>query len=215
MVGAFIGDTIGSAYEGITLKRKEFEFFSPYTHPTDDSIMTLAIEEALMKNYPFRFDEEGIAKLKKDTVESMVLWFKMYPKAGYGCNFEDWCRSEEHRPYNSCGNGSAMRISPVSYLANSIEEVKILSKAVSEVTHNHQEGIKGAESLAVSIFLARQGKSKEEIRDYVINNYYPELKDMSYKKLIEHYEVSVLCQRTVPEAIVCFLDSSDFQDALL
>ena len=215
MIGAFIGDTIGSSYEGDTLKTKNFELFTYYTHPTDDSVMTFAIEQALMKNYPLDLSEKGITKLKKDTLNSIILWYKMYPKAGYGTNFKDWVlTSKTHEPYNSCGNGSAMRISPVAYVCNSLEEVKIVSKAVTEVTHNHIEGIKGAEAIAVSIYLARTNKSKEYIKEYIIKHYYPELREMTYKKLIEHYDVSVTCQGTVPEAICCFLESEDFEYAL-
>ena len=215
MIGAFIGDTIGSSYEGDKLKTKDFELYTPYTHPTDDSVLTFAIEEALMKNYPLDLSEEGILKLKKDTLDSILSWVKANPKAGYGTNFIDWVlTSKDHKPYNSYGNGSAMRVSPVPYVCKNLEEVKIVSRAVTEITHNHIEGIKGAEAIAVSIYLSLHGKSKEEIKDYIVRNYYQELEDMSYNKLIKHYEVSVTCQGSVPQAICCFLESKDFEDAL-
>ena len=136
------------------------------------------------------------------------------PNYGYGGSFFDWAMSESNEPYNSWGNGSGMRISPVGWIANSIEEVKKLSKAVSEVTHNHPEGIKGAEAIAMCIYMARIGKTKEEIKEYIYDNYYPELDYLDYEELLDTYEFDVSCQGSVPQAIFCFLIGESFNDVI-
>ncbi|MDO5440698.1 MAG: ADP-ribosylglycohydrolase family protein, partial [Erysipelotrichaceae bacterium] len=137
-----------------------------------------------------------------------------YPNYGYGGSFYNWAMSDSKEPYNSWGNGSAMRVSSVGWIANSIEEVKKLSKAVSEVTHNHPEGIKGAEAIAMCIYMARLGKTKEEIKEYIYDNYYPELDYLDYEELLDTYEFDVSCQGSVPQAIFCFLIGEAFNDVI-
>ena len=214
MLGAIIGDVIGSRFEWDNIKSKEFDLFNEECEPTDDSFMTLAIEEAIMDNYPIDYSKEGLERLKKSVINKMVKYYNDYPYAGYGGHFEEWCRSKEHLPYNSLGNGAGMRVSCVGWIANSIQEVKMLSNAVTEITHNHSEGLKGAESIAMCIYLARMGKSKQEIKEYVIDNYYPRLKDLNYDDLVKNYTYNVTAPFSTPEAIYCFLIANDFEDTI-
>lgn len=216
MIGAIIGDMVGSIYEFHPIKSKEFNIYNKNMEMTDDSYLTIAVAKVLMNNYPI--DYNNLEKIKKELVNEFVQTVMKYPNAGYGGRFGKWARNayyyNECAPYNSCGNGSAMRISPVGFISNSIEEVKKLSKAVSEITHNHPEGIKGAESVAMCIYLARIGKTKEEIKEYVINNYYPEIKDYDFDDLVKNYEFVEICQESCPQAIYCFLISNSFEDAI-
>lgn len=203
MLGAIIGDTIGSAYEFNNVKNKNFELFTKTSHLTDDSIMTLAIGE-IVQNKWYNDRDKIIDTLKK--------WGNAYPDVGYGGMFKKWLFDENLRDaYNSFGNGSAMRISSVGWYANSEEEVKKIAKAVTEVTHNHEEGLKGAEVLAMCIYYARIGKDKEFIKKYV-EKYYDI--DFDYDDLIKNYKFYASCQKSVPQAIYCFLISKDFEDCL-
>ena len=215
MIGAIIGDTIGSSYEFHNVKSKEFDLFTANTTPTDDSYMTMAVMETILTCHPIDYSNKGIEKFKKELIENFVKWFKRHPNGGYGLRFESWCLGmNNYQPYNSFGNGSAMRISPVGFYCNSEEEVKKLSKAVAEVTHSHVEGIKGAECIAMCIYLARKGKSKEEIKQYVIDNYYERLKNLNYNSLVAYYSFDETCQGSCAEAVYCFLISNDFEDCL-
>lgn len=216
MLGAIIGDMVGSIYEFHPLKKKEFNIFNPRMRMTDDSLLTLAVARALMKHYPIKYSEEDLALIKKDLVDEFVKTWKSHREAGFGGMFYRWCINASHgksEPYNSYGNGSAMRISPVGWVANSEEEVKILSKAVTEITHNHPEGLKGAEAVAMAIFMARQGASKEEIKERMLE-YYPEIAGLDFDDLVAHYEFSEICQKSVPQAIYCFLISNSLEDAI-
>lgn len=179
---------------------------------TDDSVLTLAVAKVLMNNYPIDYSEQGLEKIKKELVNEFVATCYEHPNAGYGGMFYDWLRSPEHKPYNSYGNGSAMRISPVGWIANSEEEVKKLSKAVSEITHNHPKGIKGAEAIAMCIFLARNGVSKTDIKKRMIKEYYPEIVKLNYQDLLENYDFDETCPGSVPQAIYLFLISKDLED---
>ena len=202
MLGAIIGDTIGSIYEFDNLKTKLFPLFIKGSTPTDDSIMTLAIMEMLQK---------GILDDKNKIIDTFKKWGRAYPYAGYGGHFFNWLFSKAREPYNSCGNGSAMRISAVGFYASSEEEVKKWAKAVTEVTHNHPEGLKGAEVTAMCIFYARIGKDKEFIRKYV-EQYYNI--NFDYEELRKTYKFGAVCQNTVPQAIYCFLISESFEDCI-
>ncbi len=216
MLGAIIGDMVGSIYEFHPLKKKEFNIFNPRMRMTDDSLLTLAVARALMKNYPIKYTEEGLSLIKKDLIDEFVKTWRNHREAGFGGMFYRWCINASHgksEPYNSYGNGSAMRISPVAWVANSEEEVKILSKAVTEITHNHPEGLKGAEAVAMAIFMARQGAFKEEIKERMLE-YYPEIADLDFADLVAHYEFSEICQKSVPQAIYCFLISNSIEDAI-
>ena len=220
MLGAIIGDMVGSIYEFHPIKTKEFEIFNPEMRMTDDSFLTIAVAKAIMLNYPiFYHNEELIKKLQKDVADEFVEAFEKHPYAGFGGMFFRWCveckeSGKIAKPYNSFGNGSAMRISPVGWVAKSEEEVKVLSKAVTEITHNHPEGLKGAEAVAMCIYLARQGWTKTAIGDRMIKEYYPEISTFDFENLVKTYKFSEICQNSVPQAIYCFLMSHSLEDAI-
>lgn len=199
--GAIIGDVVGSVYEFNNYRRKDFPLISKRSVYTDDTILTLAVHQVLEKNI---LDKEEIAKIYKE-------WTKKNPNCGYGCGYLQWVYSDDLKPYNSYGNGAAMRISPVAWFANTEEEVRYLSELVTSVTHNHPEGLKGAEVTAMCIFYARIGKSKEFIKDYA-SKYYN--LDFNYEDLKKNYWFNETCQNTVPQAIYCFLISNSFEDCL-
>ncbi len=215
MLGAIIGDVVGSRYEWKNHKNKDFELFHKSCRFTDDSVCTMAVAETLMNHYPIDYSEEGLGEIKKDLIESFISYVKEYPDVGYGGRFYDWATtSKDHKAYNSWGNGSAMRGSPTGWLANSEEQVLKLAKAVSEVPHNHPEGVKGAQAVAMCIYLARQGKSKKEIKEYVYDHFYPILDYLDYDELLRTYSFDVSCQGSVPEAIYCFLISDSYEDTI-
>lgn len=218
MLGAIIGDMTGSIYEFKPIKTKDFDIFNELTRMTDDSLLTIAVAKVLMKYYPIDYSEESLKKIQDDLIKEFVLTWRMNIHAGFGAMFFEWCRKahQEHiieRP-NSYGNGSAMRISPVGWIANTEEEVKILSKTVTEITHNHPEGIKGAEAVAMCIFLAIHGYSKEQIKERMAKEYYPEIENLDFDDLVKNYKFSATCQRSVPQAIYCFLISNSLEDAI-
>ena len=218
MLGAIIGDMVGSVYEFHPIKRKEFNIFDQRMRMTDDSLLTIAVAKVLLKHYPIKYDEESLEDLKKDLIKEFVLTWKENVYAGFGGMFFSWCanilKGKKPEPYNSFGNGGAMRISPVGWIADNEKEVKLLSKAVTEITHNHPEGIKGAEAVAMCIYLARNGASKEEIKERMVNDYYPEISSLDFDYLAKHYEFSEICQNSVPQAIYCFLISNSLEDAI-
>ena len=206
IMGAIIGDIVGSRFEFLPTDQKDFGFYHPNCFFTDDSVMTLAICKALLEC-------GGKKELLRDlTVKNMRQLGHKYENAGYGGSFRNWLLSENPQPYNSYGNGSAMRVSGVAYCADSLEEVKELSKMVTDVTHNHPEGIKGAEATAVAMWFALHGKTKEEIKDYIEQNYYS--LDFDYDDLVANYGFGEACQNTVPQSIYAFLISTDFEDAI-
>lgn len=206
MFGAIIGDVIGSRFEFFNYRGKDFELFDEDCMFTDDSVMTIAICKAIM-------DCNGdYSELSQKVVESMQFFGKKYPHAGYGGMFSKWLKTEKPQPYNSFGNGSAMRVSAVAYEAETIEDVKKLSKIVTEVTHNHPEGIKGAEATAVTTFLARIGMTKENIKKYIEKNYY--VLDFKIDEIRDTYRFNETCQETVPQALECFFESESFEDAV-
>lgn len=206
MLGAIIGDIIGSRFEWDNIKTKTFALFTPDCEPTDDSIMTLAVAKALFICAADRSD------LEEKAVQCMQELGRRYPRAGYGKRFTRWLKERDPEPYGSYGNGSAMRVSPCAYAADTLEDAKALSKAVTGVTHNHLEGLKGAEATTTAIFLALQGKEKDEIRDYIDENYYP--MNFTLDEIRPNYRFDVTCQGSVPQAIMAFLESTDFEDAI-
>ncbi len=214
MLGAIIGDIVGSRFEFHNTKKKDFDFFDAGCDFTDDTVMTVAVAAALMSS-------KNLTELKANTVASMRKFGRAYPHRGYGGMFMEWLYTDDPQPYNSFGNGSAMRISPVGFLARTEEAVKKLSAAVTAVTHNHQEGLKGAEAIAMAIYWARQNEDKEEIFKFIAKYYYPELKTeaLTYESLHRDYSWeyglgSVTCQSSVPQAIACFHESEGFEDAI-
>ena len=217
MLGAIIGDMVGSLYEFHPLKSKQFNIYNPKMRMTDDSLLTIAVAETLLKHYPIKYDPQSLENIKRDLISQFVLAWKKHPGAGFGGRFFEWCSSASKgklEPYNSYGNGSAMRISPVGWIANNEEELELLSNAVTETTHNHPEGMKGAKAIALCIYLALHGASKEQIKERMINEYYPEIKDLDFDDLVKHYEFSEICQKSVPQAIYCFLVSNSLEDAI-
>lgn len=218
MLGAIIGDMVGSMYEFHPLKKKDFNIYNQRMRMTDDSLLTIAVARVLLKHYPIEYSQAGLESIKADLVKEFVKTWKQNPGAGFGGMFFEWClkasRTNIAEPYHSYGNGSAMRISPVGWIANSEEEVKLLSKAVTEITHDHPEGIKGAEAVAMAIYLAHQGASREAIKERMIKDYYPEIANLDFNDLVENYEFSEICQKSVPQAIYCFLISNSLEDAI-
>ena len=206
MIGAIIGDIAGSRFERINHKSKEFEMFDKRCRPTDDSVMSLAIAKALLEC------EESYDDLSAKTVSSMQEIGRAYKNAGYGGSFIKWLFAEDPQPYNSFGNGAGMRVGPCGFAAKTIEEAKELSAAVTKVSHDHQEGMKGAEAIAVSVFLAKTGKSIDEIKKYIQENYY-EIR-FTLDQIRKNYKFDVSCQGSVPVALEAFFESSDFEDAI-
>ena len=227
MIGAIVGDIAGSRFEFDNHKSKDFELFvscgklngsvdddlktmldsSTYT---DDSVMTVAIAKAILRWK--EMESPTCQDLSRIAVATMREFGKMYPLAGYGGTFEMWLHDETMGPYNSWGNGAAMRVSACGWAGWTLDEVKAMSRAVTEVTHNHPEGIKGAEATAVATFLARTGKTKEEIRSAVIQDYYA--LDFTLDEIRPGYEFDVSCQGSVPQALEAFIESTSFEDAI-
>ncbi len=210
MYGAIMGDIIGSPYEFDKInKSKDIELFSEEDRFTDDTVMTIAVADALLRSGPNAAADD----IRKNVVSSMRAWGHKYPDAGYGGRFMGWLNSGSPRPYSSFGNGSAMRVSPAGWLYESLERTREAARATAEVTHNHPEGIKGAESVASVIYLARTGSGKEEIRQYVIDEFGYDL-SRTCDEIRPYYEFDESCQRTVPEAITAFLEGKDFTDVI-
>ena len=210
MYGAILGDIIGSPFEfDRGDKTKDFELFTKGCQFTDDSVMTVAIAEALIAVGPDAAKEE----IEDAVIANMQNWGKRYPHAGYGERFHYWLSTRKPKPYNSYGNGSAMRVSAVGWLYPTLERTREVAVYTAEVTHNHPEGIKGAEATASCIFLARHGVNKEGIRDYVIKEFGYDL-NRTLDEIRPTYHHVESCQQTVPEAIIAFLESENFEDAV-
>ena len=209
MIGAILGDMIGAPYEfDRSPKTKEFPLFSRGSAFTDDSVLTIAVAEALMNTLGQPDDE-----IKAVLVASMQKWGKRFPDAGYGDRFCHWLYAAHPEPYGSCGNGAAMRVSPAGWLFSTLEETRHMARLTAEVTHNHPEGVKGAEAIAIVLFLARTGRDKEEIREYVVSEFGYDLSRTCDEIRPDYHHVET-CQQTVPEAITAFLEGSGFEDVL-
>lgn len=208
MLGAIIGDIAGSSYEFHPLKGdwRDFPLFPEKSRPTDDTFMTLAIAEGLRK------DASG-SDLQNALIVAMHLYGEKYPKGGYGGRFRVWLREKSREPYNSFGNGSAMRASAAGWAARSLEEAKELATATAMPTHNHPEGVNGARAVAEAIYLARNGASREEIKKYLQDNFGYDL-ERSCSDIKKNYHFDETCQGSVPEAIVAFLESENFEEAI-
>ena len=205
MLGAIIGDIVGSRFEFNNLKSKEFALFTRHCFPTDDSNMTLAVALAILRS------RGDLRALSENTVVSMQEVGRKYPR-GFGGHFRLWVFSDDPKPYGSWGNGAAMRVSPCAWAASTLEEALAMSDAVTEVTHNHPEGVKGARAVTTAIFLARQGFSIDVIRDHIEGDYYPLNFTLDQIRPAYHFDVS--CQGSVPQAIEAFLESASFEDAI-
>ena len=206
MIGAIIGDIAGSRFEFHNKKTKDFEMFHYRCRPTDDSVMSLAVAQAILAC------GGDYSDLSDKAVVSMQTLGRKYSDAGYGRRFYDWLFTPDPQPYNSYGNGSAMRVSPCGFAAGSLEEAKTLSALVTQVTHNHPEGMKGAEAVAAAIYLAKAGSGKDEIRRFIEDNYYTF--DFTIDELRPGYRFDVSCQGSVPVALEAFFESTDFEDAV-
>ncbi|HZK41642.1 MAG TPA: ADP-ribosylglycohydrolase family protein [Clostridia bacterium] len=214
MLGAIVGDIVGSRFEFNNHRSKDFELFTDRSFVTDDSIMTLAVGKAIMETARVldREDPAFYPLLSKMAVKYMQGLGRPYPDSGFGGRFYDWIYRDDPQPYGSYGNGAAMRVSPVAFFANSMEEIVHLSHAVTAVSHNHPQGIKGAEATAVAIFLARQGASLAVIGRHIQDHYYD--LNVSLDEIRPVYQFNETCQETVPQAIQAFLESKSFEDAI-
>jgi ADP-ribosylglycohydrolase len=199
MIGAIAGDIIGSVYEWDGIKTKEFDLFSDDCFFTDDTVLTVALADTLLTGIPY--------------AENLKRFYRWYPDCGYGASFRRWAEGEESEPYMSWGNGSAMRISPVGYVFKDIDTVLKKAEEFTAVTHNHPEGIKGGQAAAAAIFLARTGSSKDEIRDFIESRFGYDL-DRHVDDIRPDYTFDETSQGTVPQAIVSFLDSTGYEDAV-
>jgi len=199
MLGGIVGDIIGSRFEHAQIKTKEFELFSRQCMFTDDTVHTVAVADSLLTQTPYQVN--------------LLRYFHNYPNAGYGHRFRRWARSADPVPYDSFGNGSAMRVSPIAWFYRSLEKVKEEAQHSAAVTHNHPEGIKGAQAVASAIYMARTGSSKESIRRFVEFEFGYNLR-RSVDDIRPYYGFNVTCQGSVPEAMVAFLDAKDFEDAI-
>lgn len=199
MLGAITGDIIGSVYEARPTKSKDFPLFTDYSRFTDDTVLTVAVARAILDEAPY--------------VESLKQFARRYPNAGYGASFYQWIFAPHSEPYNSWGNGSAMRVSPVGFAFDTVEAVLHEAQRTAEVTHNHPEGIKGAQATALAVFLARRGASKAEIRQAIGSRFGYDL-DRPLDAIRSTYTFDVSCQGSVPESISAFLESESFEDAI-
>jgi ADP-ribosylglycohydrolase len=199
MLGAIIGDIVGSVFEWDNIKTTQFPFFSPKGFFTDDTVLTVATAKALLSNISY--------------TEAYQDFSRRYPGRGYGGNFQYWIYADDPQPYNSWGNGSAMRVSPVGFAFDSVEAVLEEAQRSAAVTHNHLEGVKGAQAAALAILLARQGHPQSEIRTEIANRFDYNM-DRSLDQIRPVYTYDVSCQGSVPEAIIAFLESTDFEDAI-
>ena len=206
MLGAIIGDIAGSRFEWHNHKSKEFDLLTERCRPTDDSVMTLAIARAILN---CSGDYSG---LSSQAVSCMRSFGRQYPDAGYGGKFHRWLNERRPKPYNSLGNGAAMRVSPCGFAAATAEEAISLADAVTSVTHNHPEGMKAAEAVSAAIFLAKSGKSMLEIRDYIESQFYKI--DFTLDGIRPTYSFDVTCQGSVPQAFEAFFESTGFEDAI-
>lgn len=218
MLGAIIGDIVGSRFEFNNHRSKEFDLFAEGCLATDDSIMTLAIAKAIMEAMKVKkpsnrdYDHDFHVRLSELTVKYMQEFGRKYPNCGFGGMFYKWVFSNDPSPYNSFGNGAAMRVSPVGFVAQSEWDAEHLAETVTAVTHDHDEGIKGATATTVAIYMARNGALKSEIRERITRDYYP--LDFKIDDIRTTYHFNETCQETVPQAIECFLESTSFEDSI-
>lgn len=220
MIGAIIGDIVGSRFEFHNHRSKDFELFTEDCAVTDDSIMTLSVAKAIMETEKLLNPDVGIfnqnddyyARLEEMTIKYMQEIGQRYPYCGYGNMFSRWIFTTSPKPYNSFGNGAAMRISPVGFAGRTESEVRRLSEIITGVSHSHEEGLKGAEATALAIYMARSGYTKSEIRDRIKRDYYP--LDFTIDEIRDTYQFNETCQATVPQAIEAFLESTSFEDAI-
>lgn len=210
MYGAILGDIIGSKFEfDMGGKTKDFSLFTPRDMFTDDTVMTAAVASALLN----AGKDADVEMIRAEVIKSMQAYGRLFPNAGYGINFYQWVFSDNPQPYGSYGNGSAMRVSAAGWLYDSIEQTRAVARVTAEVSHNHPEGLKGAECTASVIYLARTGHSKEEIKEYVIREFSYDLSKSVDQLRLEHEHVES-CQDSLPKALVSFFEGTDFEDVV-
>ena len=204
MLGAIIGDIVGSIYEFQNTKSMDFDLITPWSNFTDDSVMTLAVAKWLVED-------------EAHTIHYLIYCMQelgnRYPTVGYGGSFIAWLREDEPQPYNSWGNGAGMRVSPVGLYAKTLDEALALAALTASVSHNHPEGVKGAQAIATSVFLCKEGKSKLEIKEYIENTFYYNL-NRTIAEIRPRYEFNESCQGSVPEAIIAFLEGNSFEEVI-
>lgn len=206
MIGVIIGDVAGSRFEWNNCRSKEFELFDPDCRCTDDSIMSLAVAKALTES------DSDFSDLSEQAVRWMREIGRRYPDGWYSRRFKAWLLSENPQPYEANTNGAAMRVSACAYAARSMEEAKRLSRAVTEITHNHPEGIKGAEAVTVAVYMARTGSSMAEILDEITGKYYA--MDFTLDGIRDSYAFDYTCEGSVPQALKAFFESAGFEDVI-
>jgi ADP-ribosylglycohydrolase len=199
MLGAIAGDVIGSVYEARPIKTTDFPLFDEACRFTDDTVLTVAVADCLLHGRTY--------------VDAFHEYWRTYPHAGFGGSFTHWALSKNLKPYNSWGNGSAMRVSPVAYACDRMSEVLAEAERSASITHSHEEGIRGAQATAAAVFLARQGEDKVKIREYVESHFGYDL-HRTLDQLRPDYQFDVSCQGSVPESIISFLESDDFESSL-
>lgn len=199
MIGAIAGDIIGSIHEGAGTKTKQFPLFGPHVRFTDDTVLTIAVAESILRD--------------TDLVDVLHSYVHRYPRAGYGGTFIRWAMQRQRDPYNSWGNGSAMRVSPVGFAFDTPDQVLHHAKRTASVTHDHAEGIRGAQATAAAIFLARTGSDKSTIKQHIEDNFGYDL-STPLDVIRETYAFDVSCQGSVPQSIVAFLEATDFEDTV-
>ena len=215
MIGAIIGNICGSKYECNSITNLEYDLNTTGLTITDDTVLTNAVGKWMIyiKQNKISFKEQE-KELKEKLIEYILNSIKNNPTVfQYEMGFQNWINSEEHKPYNSYGNGSAIRVSPIVFLSDSVEEVMELSRISAEITHNHEEGIKGAQAIALSIYYARENKTKEFIKEEIEKKFNYDL-NRKYKDIQKNYKLEVSCEKSVPESIICFLESEDIETAI-
>jgi ADP-ribosylglycohydrolase len=199
MLGAIIGDIIGSVHEGIGTKTKEFPLFVPRSIFTDDTVLTVAVAEWILT--------------RGDLTDILQAYYSSFPYRGYGGMFDEWASEQKRNPYNSFGNGSAMRVSPVGFAFDTIDDVLLWAERSSSVTHNHPEGIRGAQATAAAIYYARQNQDKRQIKQNLESHFGYDL-SITIDKIRPAYAFDGTCQGTVPQALIAFLESTNYEDAI-
>ncbi len=213
MIGAVIGDVIGSVFEWHNVKTTEFQLFSGESGFTDDTVMTIAVADALLSKQTYKNAIKDMLESRITYTAKLKQYGHRYPDAGYGSMFNDWLKTSSPKPYRSYGNGSAMRVSPIGFAFDTLEDVLKEAKRSAKVTHNHREGIKGAQAVAAAVFLAKKGEGKEGIKHRLEGMFQYNL-SRKLEEIRPGYMFDASCQGSVPEAIIAFLESEHFEDAI-
>ena len=213
MIGAIVGDVIGSVFESYNIKSTDFALFSRYTTFTDDTVLTVAVADAILRRAVNSESYTKISERKHLYASKIKEYGRRYPEAGYGQMFWDWVKSDSMKGYGSYGNGSAMRVSPIGFAFDTLDDVLKETELSAVVTHNHQQAVKGAKAIAAAVFLARTGENKESIKDYLTNKFRYNL-DQKLDDIRPGYTFDVSCEGSVPQAIIAFMESEDFEDAI-